>query len=360
MIKIRENEVWTSAQDAKVRVYDRHDETLIRRYRGLNIPVYEFVIRDQVLYAGTWVNTIRAIDLDSDELVTELVGHMGYVKTLALFGNRLISGSNDKSIRLWNLDTGNCEQILLGHEGPLSKLVVDEAAARLFSAADEAGIRVWDLKRGETIRVLKGHTDWVHSLALDAAADLLFSGGGQADPTIRIWDTVSFACLSVLHGHTGSIKALAVCGNLIASASWDLSVKTWSLPLEAQPATGPGAAPAIPTVAVVRAPETSSIASGVMAAVTAIGAAAATAGEPAKPAQAGAELPKRRKSLSPISAADSSEVASLQVKLANQADVISRMSTRLQTVEGELAEQNAIIALMQKRIDALSSLVTGL
>jgi WD40 repeat protein len=121
------------------------------------------------------------------ELVRELIGHTDWVLALAALddGQRVASGSDDTTIRIWDLATGRCERVLEGHEGWVRALVVLGDGQRLASGSDDTTIRIWDLATGRCERVLEGHEGWVRALALHPDTGDVLSASG--DRTIRFW-----------------------------------------------------------------------------------------------------------------------------------------------------------------------------
>jgi len=94
----------------------------------------------------------------------------------------LITGSYDRSVKVWNLDTGNEVRTLLGHTRAVRALQFDQML--LFTGSMDGTVRMWNWKAGECLRVLEGHTDGVVSLNYNGY--LLASG--SADSTINVWN----------------------------------------------------------------------------------------------------------------------------------------------------------------------------
>ena len=94
----------------------------------------------------------------------------------------LITGSYDRSVRVWNLDTGREVRCLTGHNRAVRALQFDQML--LFTGAMDGTVRMWNWRAGECLRVLEGHTDGVVSLNYNGY--LLASG--SADTTIQVWN----------------------------------------------------------------------------------------------------------------------------------------------------------------------------
>jgi len=119
-------------------------------------------------------------------------------------------------------------QGLRGHGGPVRAITALPDAATLVSGGFDSAIIVWDLGTGFARRVLRYHDSTVNALA--ALEDGCFASAGE-DARIAIWCGNAPSPVRVLTGHTGPIAALAVApgGRRLASASWDRTVRLWSL-----------------------------------------------------------------------------------------------------------------------------------
>lgn len=88
----------------------------------------------------------------SDVLRCTLAAHTQPVTALEFVSPHiLVSGSRDKLIKVWDLDSQTSIQTLAGHRGPILSLCRDQWAPRLFSVAgDEHGVTVWQIEPSET------------------------------------------------------------------------------------------------------------------------------------------------------------------------------------------------------------------
>ena len=79
----------------------------------------------------------------------------------SLANNKLASGSGDKSIKIWNIDSGKCIRTLNGHDSPIFSLQL-LLNNKLASGSADHSIKIWNLDSGECIRTLNGHTNNVY------------------------------------------------------------------------------------------------------------------------------------------------------------------------------------------------------
>ena len=173
--------------------------------------------------------TIRFWDTDTGECKKILKGHTNDIVSVVMLPNgQLASGSDDKTIRFWDLDTGECKKVLKGHTGTwgVHSLTV-LSNGQLASGAGDNTIRFWDTDTGECTKVLKGHTGSVWSLVPLSNGQLASS---SLDHTIRLWNTGTGECKQVLKGHTDMILALTLLQNgQLASGSDDQTIRFWNI-----------------------------------------------------------------------------------------------------------------------------------
>jgi small GTP-binding protein len=105
-------------------------------------------------------------------------------------GKRALSGAQDKTVRLWDVETGRCLRVLEGHTERVYCVAWSPDHRRAFSGADDKTVRLWDVETGRCLRVLEGHTDHVRSVAWSADPRRTFSGDQNGG--IRVWDLSEF------------------------------------------------------------------------------------------------------------------------------------------------------------------------
>jgi WD40 repeat protein len=116
-----------------------------------------------------------------------LIGHSSSVNAVAISpdGKILASGSRDKTIKLWNLVTGEQIRTFTGYSNSVYSVAISPDGKTLASGSDDKTIKLWNLATGEKIRTFTGHSEKVWSIAISPDGKTLASGSG--DFTIKIW-----------------------------------------------------------------------------------------------------------------------------------------------------------------------------
>jgi len=176
-------------------------------------------------------------------LVLDPGGHSAIVAQVAFTpdGSHLVSFSHDKTIRIWDVFTGEPLRVLRpaigpGRQGMLYAGAVSPDAERVavgglvVPKGNQSNIYVISLASGQIERVLAGHTSAVFALAFSPDGSLLASGAGD-DKTARIWDVQTGECRHVLLGHQEVIADVAFSpdGQSLVTACRDRTARIWSV-----------------------------------------------------------------------------------------------------------------------------------
>jgi WD40 repeat protein len=150
--------------------------------------------------------------------------------TAVVFGasaDRLLTGHDEGTIRLWDASRGEVIRVLEGHNYSISALAFSPDGKRLATADEGRVIHVWEVATGARLGSLIGHTDRIPALAWHPNGTRLVSAGW--DTTARVWDVATFEPVILLNGHAGQVQALAFSpdGGRLACADSDCSVRIW-------------------------------------------------------------------------------------------------------------------------------------
>jgi GTPase SAR1 family protein/sugar lactone lactonase YvrE len=177
--------------------------------------------------------TIRLWDAETGKLRRTIKGHGAYVNTVAwsLDGRTLVSGSGDNTIRLWDGDTGVSCYTLKGHASTVTTVAWSPDGRTLASGSSDNTFRVWDADAGVLHYTLKwGERGWSNSSNVAWSPDgrTLALGSSQQE-AIYLWDAETGEAYRTLEGHSGGVLSVAWSpdGQTLASASKDHTIQLW-------------------------------------------------------------------------------------------------------------------------------------
>ncbi|KAK8850522.1 hypothetical protein IAR55_004440 [Kwoniella newhampshirensis] len=218
---------------------------------------------DDKIISASDDHSINIYNTSDGQLRKRLDGHEGGVWTLEYKGDTLVSGSTDRTIRIWDLETLKETHVFHGHSSTVRCLQIvepvwDEASGEfqppypmIVTGSRDASLRVWKLPRkGEPafrkvdptgqevenvppdenpyhLHILEGHTQAVRALAAHGRICI----SGSYDMSVRVWDMVKGSCIHTLHGHEAKVYSIVYdrYRKRCASGSMDNTVKVWDV-----------------------------------------------------------------------------------------------------------------------------------
>lgn len=186
----------------------------------------------KMLVSGSEDNTLKLWNLQKHKYICTLEGHEAGVKSVAFSrdGKMLVSGSADNTIKLWQLPKVKApSHTLTGHSDWVKCLAISPDGQILASGSQDKTIKLWNLATGELKSTLAGHWREVNNLAISPDGRTLISCSG--DETIQLWNLDTLKPLQSFEGHQGAVAAVAISpdGQPIVSSSWDHTIRVWGM-----------------------------------------------------------------------------------------------------------------------------------
>ncbi|KAF9106340.1 hypothetical protein BGX29_009757 [Mortierella sp. GBA35] len=183
----------------------------VKQFRGHTDGVMCLQFDDSFLITGSYDNSVKVWNIETGECLRTLTGHALCVRALHFDEAKLITGSMDRTLKIWNYHTGQCIRTLQGHTDGVVTLDFDSRI--LASGSVDATIKIWNFATGQC-STLKGHSDLVNKVQI-YKKDLLFSTSD--DTTVKLWDIATRTCLRTFTGHVGRVQCLQTSGDALIS-----------------------------------------------------------------------------------------------------------------------------------------------
>ena len=200
-----------------------------------------FSVDGTALASASWDKTVQLWDTQTGELRNTLSGHTDWVNSVAFSpdGTTLASASNDMTIRLWDAQTGELHRTFTGHQdvvnsvafSPDGKVLASGSGdiyERNVSGSQDKTIRLWDVETGTIRRMLPAQKNKVLCVAFSPDGKVL---AASQDKIIQLWDMQTHTVRRTLEGHTGRVWNVAFSpdGRTLVSGSGDGTLLLWEL-----------------------------------------------------------------------------------------------------------------------------------
>jgi len=183
--------------------------------------------------SGSNDGTIRLWDLTNGASIRRLEGHRGQAWAVALSpdGKLALGGGQDGGLALYDVATGKRVRTFDHHPQAVRAAVFTPDGKRALSACYDHLLRLWDVQTGKKLHTFVGHKDSIMCLACSPDGKRALTGGLDSDRTVRLWDLEAGEELRQMVGHSERIMGVDFSpdGRLAASAAWDGTVRLWEL-----------------------------------------------------------------------------------------------------------------------------------
>jgi WD40 repeat protein len=183
------------------------------------------------IISGSQDRTIKLWDVVTGREIRTFSGHTNSVVSVAFSpdGRQIVSGSFDRTIKLWDVVTGREISTFSGHSHLVYSVAFSPDGRQIVSGSFDRTIKLWDLATSREIRTFTGHSDGVAAVAFSPDGRQIVSA--SFDHTLKLWDAATGREIRAFSGHTDSVISVAFSpdGRQIISGSQDRTIKLWDI-----------------------------------------------------------------------------------------------------------------------------------
>ena len=158
-------------------------------------------------------------------------GHRSLVETvcISMDARWALSGSWDKTLKLWNVMTGRCLRTFAGHKFKVSSVCLSGDGRSALSSDENGTLKLCEVATGRCVRTFEDTEESIFSVSLNVDGRWALSGGSH--PTLKFWDVANGNCVRAFEGHKGKIGSVHLSrdGRWALSGSWDKTLKLWDM-----------------------------------------------------------------------------------------------------------------------------------
>ncbi|RID56976.1 hypothetical protein BRARA_F00384 [Brassica rapa] len=157
------------------------------------------------IVSGSDDQSVIVWDKQTLQLLEELKGHDAQVSCVKMIsGERVLTAAHDGTVKMWDVRTDMCVSTVGRCSSAILSIEYDDSTGILAAAGRDTIANIWDLRSGRQMHKLKGHTKWIRSLRM--VEDTLITGSD--DWTARVWSISRGSCDAVLACHAGPVQAV--------------------------------------------------------------------------------------------------------------------------------------------------------
>jgi len=181
--------------------------------------------------SGSEDNSLKLWDVSTGRELRTFNGHSFLVESVAFSpdGKLALSGSWDNSLKLWDVSTGRELRTFNGHSSQVISVAFSPDGKLALSGSVDNSLKLWQVSTGRELRTFNGHSSMVYSVAFSPDGKLALSG--SVDKSLKLWQVSTGHELRTFNGHSSIVYSVAFSpdGKLALSGSVDNSLKLWKV-----------------------------------------------------------------------------------------------------------------------------------
>nr|XP_019592910.1 PREDICTED: dynein assembly factor with WDR repeat domains 1 isoform X2 [Rhinolophus sinicus] len=203
----------------KLGQHSNHQFYLFKVLRAHLLPLTNVALNKSgsCFITGSYDRTCKLWDTASGEELHTLEGHRNVVYAIAFnnpYGDKIATGSFDKTCKLWSVETGKCYHTFRGHTSEIVCLSFNPQSTLVATGSVDKTAKLWDIQNGEEIVTLTGHSAEIICLSFNTSGNRIITG--SFDHTVALWDVEAGRKVYTLIGHCAEISS--------ALFNWDCSL----------------------------------------------------------------------------------------------------------------------------------------
>ncbi|MCA9069153.1 MAG: WD40 repeat domain-containing protein, partial [Planctomycetaceae bacterium] len=228
-----------SHKTGQVTIWDWRKKQYILQVQGHDAGAWGAVVHpDGQSFATSGSDrTIKLWNVESGKVSKTLKGHTGSVYSVAYSpdGKRLVSSGLDFLVRLWDPETGKLIRTFK-HDFHAGRVTFSPDGKRI-AASNGNDVKIWDLESGENVLTLRGHRSTVVGIDYRNDGRLIVTSSSGNDKTVKLWNASNGKLLQTMRGHRDVVRDVAFHpdGNQVGSASYDSTLKLWDVSSVTEP-----------------------------------------------------------------------------------------------------------------------------
>ncbi|XP_038047842.1 F-box/WD repeat-containing protein 7-like [Patiria miniata] len=226
----------SGSKDSSIKIWDIHTGNLIQTLKGHTKGVWclSFFTR-YLLVSSSFDGTVKVWNLRSGVCTRTMFGHDGPIWAMAQKGHFLVTASQDRTLKLWDMRTCLLEHTLVGHTQAVFCVDMDDNCTMVISGSADRSIRVWSVETGRYTKVIWASQS-TSIMALSYHRGYFTCAVGE---TVSLWRLETASCIKTFDEHEKRVESVGLRVDnakdpdsprgLLVTAGQDGMVKYWNL-----------------------------------------------------------------------------------------------------------------------------------